>query len=296
MTNLRAIILMVASMAGFAIEDMFIKFVAIEVPTGQILLLLGLCGSLVFAMAVRYQGQRVLSRDFFHPMILLRNGGEMIGTMGFITALALTPLTNATAIFQATPLAITLGAALFLGETVGWRRWSAIAVGFLGVLIIIRPGLEGFAIASLWSVLAVLGLSVRDVATRKLPNEISTMQVSTWAFMAVALLGAMMLAYTGGARALTTLQTVQMAGALGFGIVAYWAVTLAMRIGEISAIAPFRYSRLIFAMVFAIVIFDERPDTWTLLGAGLIIGSGLYSFAREHALRQRTLSITRNAG
>ncbi len=296
MSNLRAILLMVASMAGFAIEDMFIKIAARDLPTGQILLIIGGFGAVIFAIIVHQQGQSILSKGFFHPIILLRNGAEMIGTLGFITALALTPLTNATAIFQAAPLGITLGAALFLGESVGWRRWSAIAVGFLGVLIIIRPGLEGFTIASLWSVLAVVGLSVRDVVTRKLPSDISTMQVSAWAFMAVTLLGGVMLAVTGGARVLTVPHIGLMSGAVFFSIVAYWAVTLSMRIGEISAVAPFRYARLVFAMTIAIVVFKELPDRLTLLGTALIIGSGLYSFARERYLRQRTLPITSDAG
>lgn len=289
--NLRGILLMVAAMGGFAIEDMFIKWAAAGLPTGQILLMLGVFGTPVFAAMARAEGGRFFSRDFLHPALLWRNFGEMAGTFGFITALALTPLTTATAIFQAGPLAVTLGAALFLGEKVGWRRWTAILVGFAGVMIIIGPGLEGFQLASLWSVLAVAGLSIRDVATRRIPERITTAQVSAWGFVAVAVLGAMMLAVTGGARWPSGAQAGYIGGALVFGIAAYWAITQAMRRGEVSVVTPFRYSRLVYAMVIGMVVFGERPDLWTLAGSALIIGSGLYSFARER-LRARRARLT----
>ncbi|MBT9244952.1 DMT family transporter [Gemmobacter fulvus] len=284
--NLRGILLMVAAMGGFALEDMFIKWAAADLPTGQILVMLGVVGTPVFALMARMEGARAWSRLAWHPAVIWRNLGEMVGTFGFITALALTPLTTATAIFQAAPLAVTLGAALFLGEKVGWRRWSAILLGFVGVLIIIRPGFDGFVLASLWSVLAVIGLSVRDVATRRIPGSITTAQISAWGFFAVALLGAMMLAVTGGAVMPTVAQSGYMAGALFFGISGYWAITQAMRVGEVSVVTPFRYARLVFAMVIGMVVFAERPDAITFAGAALIIGSGLYTFARER-MRKR---------
>lgn len=291
MENLRGIVLMVASMAGFAIEDMFIKWAAADVPTGQILLLLSVFGTPFFAAMAHRQGASLWDRKALHPAVIWRNGGEMLGTAGFVTALALTPLTSATAIFQATPLAVTLGAALFLGEAVGWRRWTAILVGFSGVLLIIRPGMDGFDINSLWSIVAVIGLSARDVATRRIPQSISTMQLAAWGFVAVGILGAGMLAASGGAIWLTGAQTGYIGGALLFGIGAYWAITQASRLGEISVITPFRYARLIFALIIGAVVFAERPDVITLSGAALIIGSGLYTFARER-LRKRTLPIT----
>lgn len=293
--NFRGILLMVAAMGGFALEDMFIKRAAADLPTGQILLILGLVGTPVFAAMVRREGRRSLTRAALTPGVVWRNLGEMIGTLGFVTALALTPLTTATAVFQAAPLAVTLGAALFLGEQVGWRRWCAILAGFLGVMVIIRPGLDGFQLASLWAVLAVFGLSIRDVATRRIPASISTMQIATWGFIAVGVLGAIMLAVSGGARMLDAAQAGYMAGALFFGIVSYWMITQAMRLGEISAITPFRYTRLVFALIIGMAVFGERPDALTLCGAAIIIASGLYTVWRER-LRKRSLSTSGAAG
>jgi drug/metabolite transporter (DMT)-like permease len=292
MDNLRGILLMVASMAGFAMEDMFIKWAAADLPTGQILLVIGLAGAPVFAAMAALRGTSVFSRGFFAAPILGRNFGEMVGTFGFVTALALVPLSMVSAILQAMPLAVTCGAALFLGEQVGWRRWSAIVAGFVGVLIVIRPGAEGFRPEALWAVLAVLGLSLRDLATRRVPARISSLQVSSWAFLAVGLLGElMMLAEPRGFVAMTLRQGLLLGGAVAFGIVAYWTITAAMRMGEISVITPFRYSRLVFGLAIGILVFGERLDAPMLAGAGLIVASGLYTFARERRLRKRALSI-----
>ncbi len=287
--NLRGILLMVASMAGFAMEDMFIKWAAADLPTGQILLMIGLAGGAVFAAMARAQGQRSFVREALHPAVIGRNLGEMVGTFGFVTALTLAPLSTVSAVAQAMPLAVTMGAALFLGETVGWRRWTAIIAGFLGVLLIIRPGLDGFEPDALWAVLAVFGLGARDLFTRRVPATTTTVQLSVWGFLAVALLGAGMLLVSGGAQVPGGAQAGYIGGALAFGIAAYWALTKANRLGEMSVITPFRYSRLIFGVGLGVLVFGERPDVMTLLGGLIIIASGLYTFARERA-RKRALS------
>ncbi|SNX69029.1 drug/metabolite transporter (DMT)-like permease [Cereibacter ovatus] len=289
MENIRGIVMMVVSMAGFAMEDMFVKLAAAHMPTGQILLFLGGLGAPLFWALARREGKKVLSREALAGPILWRNAGEMVGTAAFVTALALTPISSASAILQATPLAVTFGAALVLGEKVGWRRWMAIAAGFLGVLVVIRPGLEGFELASLWAVLGVAGLATRDLATRRVAASTSSMQVGAWAFLTVAAVGAGMLMLGGGAVWPSPGQVGLLLGALGFGFGAYWALILATRAGDVSAIVPFRYTRLIFAMIIGGLIFHERPDGWMLAGAGLIIGSGLYSFMREQRLRRLSM-------
>lgn len=291
MENLRGIVLMVASMAAFAVEDMFVKWAAATVPTGQILVLLAAFGTTVFTVLTWQQGARFWDKAALHPAVLWRNSGEMIGSAAFVTALALTPLTSATAIFQATPLVVTFGAAMFLGETVGWRRWTAILVGLCGVILIIRPGMNGFDINSLWSVLAVIGLSARDVATRRIPQAISTVQLAAWGSASVGLSGLGMMAVSGDTQWMTSTEIGYLCAAMLLGTAGYWALTKASRLGEVSVITPFRYSRLVFAMVIGALVFAEKPDVITLSGAALIIGSGLYTFARER-FRKRALSMT----
>jgi len=284
MENLRGILLMVAAMAAFAVEDMFIKRLSADLPTGQILVLIGTGGMLAFALAALRRGASLISRDFMLPPVLLRNLGELIGTVGFVTALALVPLSTASAILQATPLAVTFGAALFLRAEVGWRRWSAIFAGFAGVLMIIRPGLAGFDPNALFAVLGVVGLALRDLATRQVPARVSTLQLSAYAFAMVVLAGVFLLALDGPAHAPSPGNWRDLGLALCIGAVAYAAITTAMRLGDIAVIAPFRYTRMVFALALGAVVFGERPDTMTLGGVALIVASGIYTLLRERRL------------
>ena len=282
MDNTRGILLMIFAMAGFAVEDVFVKRASATLPVGQILPILGLGGAVVFAALAARRGRAFWSREVFDRAVMLRNGGEVVGTVCFVTALALIPLSVASAILQATPLAVTAGAALFLAEPVGWRRWAAVAVGFAGVLMIVRPGFEGFAPASLFAVLAVVGLAARDLATRAVPKRISSLQLSAWAFATLVPTGLLLLAVTGtGAVMPPRSAAIDLVFALSIGILAYYAITASMRAGEISVIAPFRYLRLIFALGLGMAVFGERPDGWTLAGAGVIIATGLYTLSRE---------------
>ena len=286
--NQRGILLMVLGMAGFAIEDMFIKLLAERLPVGEILLALGLAGALLFGGIAWRRGMRFWSPELLHGPVLGRNLSEMLGTFGYVLAIALSPLTTATAIFQATPLAVTMGAAVFLGEHVGWRRWTAIAVGFGGVLLIVRPGSEAFVPASLLALLAVVGLGGRDLFTRRIPRTIGSMLLVGWGFAAVGLVGLGQILVTGGAVMPTGLETAWFLGGLACGSSGYWALTESTRVGELSAIMPFRYSRLLFAMAIGITVFSERPDAWTVIGASLIVATGIYSLLRERA-RSRAL-------
>lgn len=283
--NGRAILFMVLAMALFAVEDMFIKLLAGAIPLGQILVLLGVGGTLIFGTIALAQGDRLVSRDLLAPSVMVRMLGEALGTIGFATAIALTPITTATAIFQAMPLAVTLGAALFLGEQVGWRRWTAIAAGFVGVLVVIRPGTAGFEPLSLFAVLAVFGLGLRDLATRVTPKSITSRQLSAYSFVATIPAGLVWNLVAGADWvALSAPQWGTVALAQGVGVMAYAALVLATRTGEVSVIAPFRYSRIVFAMIVGTLVFGERPDLWTLAGTAIIVASGLYTLWRETAL------------
>lgn len=292
--NLRGIGLMTGSMAAFAIEDMFLKFAAVSLPTGEVLALTACFGFLFFAVLAQRDGRSVISARALHPWILARNFGEMVGTYAFITALAAVPLPLVAAVLQAMPLAVTLAAALFLGEAVGWRRWSAIIAGFAGVLLVIQPGFDGFNAASLWVLVTVAGLALRDIASRMVPPDYSTTQVSAWGVASVLLLGLGMMAWQG-AVVPDAWQSAMLAGATLVGTLGYWLITAAARTGEVAVVSPFRYTRLIFAIAIGGLVFHEYPDRWMLIGASVIIASGLYALARERA-RKRLLSKTGLAG
>ncbi len=291
MDNLRGSILMVLAMLGFALEDMFMKQMANALPTGQILAMLGFGGGLIFAIVCWIQGQSLLARDVLHPMVLLRNFGEVFGTVGYVSAVILTPISSASAIFQATPLFVTLGAALFLQESVGWRRWVAIAVGFCGVLLIIRPGLDSFQPASLFAVQGVIFLGIRDLATRRIPRSISSMRLSTYAFAVIVPTGLVLMAVMGDSFAVPSgTDSWRIAGSIAAGVLGYYALVTATRLGDMSHIAPFRYSRLVFALIVGTTVFGERPDLATLIGAAIIVGSGTYAAIREGQRRRASLA------
>ncbi|NVO27791.1 DMT family transporter [Donghicola sp. C2-DW-16] len=291
MDNLRGIVLLVFAMACFAIEDLFIKTASAEVPSGQILALLGVGGTIFFGVWTVASGQRLFQPAALHRTVILRNLGEMIGTISFVTAITTSALSTSTAIFQAAPLATTLAAAVFLKEPVGWRRWSAIVVGFIGVMLIIRPGSQAFEPASLFALGAVIGLAGRDVATRVLPKEVSTLAISCYAFAVVAIAGVFLQVVADQPITPMSAASWRDVGlALLFSLGGYYSLTAAMRIGEMGVIMPFRYTRLIFAMIIGLTFFNERPDALTYVGAAIIITSGLYTLFRERKQRLRRLS------
>lgn len=280
MENMRGAALMTAAMALFALEDMFVKRAAGHLPVGEVLMLFGLGGMVLFAALTLNAGQRLWHPAVASRLMLLKAGFEMTGRIGYTLGIALTPLSNASSILQATPLVVVAGAALFFRERVGVRRWAAIGVGFVGVLIILRPGLEGFVPAALWTVMGLLGFAGRDLATRAAPKVLSNFQLGIYGFAALIPSGAIILAVTGGFTRPDAAALAPIGGAVIFGVTAYWALTKAMRTGEVSVVTPFRYTRLIFALILGVLAFGEHPDTATLAGAALIVASGVYTLLR----------------
>ncbi len=300
MENLRGAALMTLAMLGFAIEDMFVKLLAGVFPTWQIIGILGMGGGIVFGALTLLRREVLFPRAALSPTVLVRNLGELIGTVGFVTAIALTPLSSASAILQATPLAVTLGAALFFHEPVGWRRWSAILAGFFGVLMIIRPGMDAFDPLSLFAVMGVAGLAVRDLATRNVPRATSSFQLSFLAFLTLIPAAILLSIYSPSGFVMPVGSHWGLIfGAVVMAVASYYAIVAAMRIGEVSFVTPFRYSRLIFALVIGMLVFRETPDLTMLTGAAIIVGSGIYTLWRERKLRQgrqRSLSLGASHG
>jgi drug/metabolite transporter (DMT)-like permease len=288
--NSRAALLMVLSMAAFAGEDALLKLLSTALPTGQLLLLVGFGGMIAYGLWVGLR-TGITWRDLAHPGVVIRNLADGICALCYILALQAGDLSIVSAILQALPLLMTLGAALFLGEPVGWRRWLSIAFGFVGVLMIVRPGTDAFQPSNLLAVVAVVMLAVRDLATRRLPPRIDTGLVTASAFGMMGLSGAVLMVFGGQAFVMPGLgQTVGLAATLGFGLLGYVTMVIATRVGEISAIAPFRYSRLIFAIILGMLVFGERPDAWTLSGGAIIALAGIYTMWREARTRRRLAS------
>lgn len=277
---------MTLAMAGFAFEDLFIKLLSESLPVSQILIILGLNGGAVFFIIALIKGESIFQKNLLTAPVIIRTLGELFAALFFVSAIALTPLSSASSILQATPLMVTMGAALFFREKVGWRRWSAVFIGFIGVLLILRPGFDSFMPASLLAVISTIFLAARDLATRAMKVEVSTTIVSMYAFLACAVAGVIALPFYPSLTIPSSTSVTYLVSATLFGVIAYYAVVLATRIGDVSIIAPFRYSRLVFAMLLSIAILKERPDVVTYTGAAIIVLSGVYTFARENKLRK----------
>lgn len=286
--NLRAALLILLAMALFAAEDMFLKLLCEDLPFAEVLGITGLIGWLAFAAGLAWQGRRLWTRDLLHPAVLARNLAEAAGSCAIVAALALGELSTTAAIMQALPLMLVLGAALVLGEPVGWRRWAAVLAGLGGVLLILRPGLAQMRPGSLLALAAVAGYAARDIATRRVPPRIHSLQLGGSAFFGLLLASGVMAVVLD--QPLLPPRPDQLglfAGCSAVGLGAYVLLIAATRQGEAGALAPFRYARLVFALVLAFVVLGERPDAATLAGAAVVVGSGSYAMWREARHRAR---------
>lgn len=280
--NLLGAALMTLAMLGFAVEDALIKLSSSNIPTWQISCVFGFGGGAVFALYVKAKGEPLWTGSYLSGAVILRNLGELFGIVGGITALALTDLSTVSSILQSAPLVVTLGAALALGEVIRWRRWAAICIGFIGVLCIIQPGTEGFDWAALFAVQAVVGLAIRDLATRRVPADVSSGQLSFLGMLMAIPAAVVMAAITREPFVMPDNANALLLGAiLIVGVFAYYMITAAMRLGEVSVVTSFRYSRIVFALALGLLIFGERPNALMWLGILLVIASGLYTLWRE---------------
>lgn len=264
-------------MAAFSIEDTFIKTATKQLPVGQVLMLFGVGGAFLFAYLTRRSGSHLLARQAFSKLMLVRAMCETLGRLFYVLAIALTPLSSATAILQTTPIIVVLGAMAFFGESVDWRRWCAIVFGLLGVVIVLRPAASDFSVLTLLAVIGTLGFAGRDLASRAAPVSLTTWHLGWYGFLTVVVAGALFSLWDGKPFVWPTQANFMgLAVAVGSGVFAYAALMKAMRTGSISAVTPFRYTRLLFGTTLGIVVFGERLDGTLLVGCLVIMGSGLF--------------------
>ncbi|MDF1873714.1 DMT family transporter [Vannielia sp.] len=285
--NTQGSLWMVAAMTGFAVEDVFIKAAAGEVPVGQVLATFGLIGSAIFALWVLARGERILHPALLSRFMAARVGFEMMGRVFYTLAIALTPLSSASAILQAAPLVVALGAMLFLAEPISRAAWLAIGVGFAGVLMVLRPGLAGFDMLALLAVLGMVGFAGRDLATRAAPPVLSHVQLSLYGCAILVPAGLLILAFQSPPVLPSAANAARILAASLAGSASYYALTVAMRTGDVGVVAPFRYARLVVAMILAALVFHERPDSLTLIGSAIIVGAGLIALTATR--RKKTL-------
>ncbi|MCB1487387.1 MAG: DMT family transporter [Bauldia sp.] len=283
--TLRGIVAISACNLLFLINDTMIKLASSEMPLGELLFIRGIFATSLLVPIVIWTGAHRDIGMLWNLGLLLRLLAEILGAILFLFALFHIPIANVNAILQVVPLMVTACAAIFLGDEVGWRRWLAIALGFLGVLIVIRPGFEGFNVYSLVALASMVFITLRDMTTRMMPRHLPALLVALATSVAVGL--------TGPALGLATGETWSWPSARGFSLMAASAVFLIggyltavdfMRHGDIAVIAPFRYSVVVWAIIVGFVVWGEVPDLMMIIGTTIIIATGIYAFQRERRL------------
>ncbi len=282
--NLAGALLMMASMACFTLNDTLVKATGGALPLFQLLFLRGLLATfliLLLARARRALRFNIAPRDWF--LIGLRSASEVAAAYFFVTALLNMPLANITAILQILPLTVTLGSALLFGEAVGWRRMSAILIGFCGMLLIVRPGPEGFTLWSVYALISVLCVTARDLTTRRLSRSVPSMVVTLCASSSVMIFSGLASFAEDWAPVTPTLAWL-IIGSACFIVGGYFFSVQVMRSGDVSFIAPFRYTGLVWALLLGWLVFDHWPSSLTLIGAAIIVSMGLFTLYRERQL------------
>ncbi|MEE3361622.1 MAG: DMT family transporter [Pseudomonadota bacterium] len=289
--NTRGALLMTLSMAAFTMNDTCFKLVGKSLPLGQVLFLRGVMASLFLLLLARFFGVRWPNLSRKDAMLIaVRSLAEVGAAFFFLTALMNMPLANLTALLQMLPLTVTLGSALFFREAVGWRRWGAIAVGFCGMLLIVKPGAEGFNLFSVYGLIAVAFVTLRDLTVRRISASVPSLFVTIAASVSVTIFAGILgtqedwLAMGGREWAL-------IGATAAFICVGYFLSVLVMRVGEVSHVAPFRYTGLIWALILGFVVFGDWPGNLTLIGAAIIVATGVFTMWREAQVRRRLRKI-----
>ncbi|MDR2312315.1 MAG: DMT family transporter [Brucellaceae bacterium] len=283
--NIRSSIFMMLGMGVFAIGDALTKYSTQTLNLGQFMFLRGILCILLLVLIASRQGVLHRWRDTLDKVTILRGLGEIGATTCYLVALTHLSLAFVSSVYQAVPLAVTLGAVLFLGEKVGWRRWLSISIGFIGVLIIIRPGGDGDSTGmNAYALLLLVGVcftALRDLSTRRINMQIPTVLISAMTSVLVTMTGFVMMQLNTGWQQPTSTDLMHVSIAAVLLIIGYHCIILATRAGDMSFASPFRYTSLLWAIVLSYIVFNQAPDQNTLIGAAIVVASGCYMLYRE---------------
>lgn len=283
--NLRGIIGITAANFLFLINDTLIKLASEGMPLGQIIFLRGLFATALLVPIVAAAGMVRHLPSLWNLSLLLRTLAEVLGAILFLLALFRMPIANINAILQVVPLMVTACAAVLFGERVGWRRWAAIGVGFLGVMIVIRPGIAGFDAWSLVALGSMVFIAIRDLTTRTMPRGIPALLVALVTAAAVCASGPVFGIAAGETwTAPSGHSLLLICGGALFLIGGYLFAVDFMRHGDIAVVAPFRYIVVLWAIVVGYLVWQELPDAPMVIGTALVIASGIYTIHRERRI------------
>ena len=283
--NSKGIFLMIISMASFAVGDTFVKISGAFLSPAQIMFFLIAGGLIIFAIIAKFKGENLLDSRAFSQVLLIRYLAEMIGLVAMIMGLTKIPLSVVGTVTQASPILVAAGAVFFFKEIVSWRRWSSIVIGFIGVVLVIQPGSQNLDYAVIWAVVALVAFSIRDLVTRLTPPDIPSASIATFTMIAAFPFTAAWVFFSGEKLFPPGIDWAVVSSMIILGSFGYLLLITSLRLGELSAIMPFRYSRIVFLLILGVLVFGERPTASMLVGAALILISGVYIMWREKVVK-----------
>ena len=283
--NSKGIILMLISMASFAVGDTFVKISGAFLSPSQIMFFLIAGGLIIFAIIAKFKGENLLDRRAFSPILLIRYCAEMVGLVAMIIGLTKIPLSVVGTVTQASPILVAAGAVIFFKEVISWRRWTSIFIGFVGVVLVIQPGGQNLDYAVIWAVVALIAFSIRDLVTRLTPPDIPSSSIATFTMIAAFPFTTAWVFLSGEKFFPPEMDWAVVSSMIILGSFGYLLLITSLRLGELSAIMPFRYSRIVFLLILGFLVFGERPTASMLIGATLILISGVYIMWREKVIK-----------
>jgi drug/metabolite transporter (DMT)-like permease len=286
--NQRGVLAIVGCMTAYTANDVLVKQILRSYPVGEVIFVRGAIAALLIGAVALALGHRKEITGALSPLLTARSAFDGLSTAAFITALAHMPLANVAAILQIGPLLITVLSIMLFREAVGWRRWIAIGVGFIGALLVIKPAPSSFDVWAVIAAVSALFAALREISNRRIGRAVPVMVVAFWGAVSITLFGAAF-AVTEIWRMFETGDLIQLFIASVFVGIAIYLMALGFRDVDLSVVAPFRYTYLITSAVGGYLMFAELPDRWTVFGALLIVGSGIYTLHRE-AVRRRRLT------
>ena len=272
---------MTAAMGCLTFADLLIKIASQTLPIGQVMIFLGIGSVIVFWGLMRINGESIRLQPLVDSAIILRNIGDLIAINSMCLALVYVPISTIGAVIQTVPLMVTAAAAIFLRERVGIRRTLAIMLGFLGALFIVQPGATNFDAMTSLVFVSAIGMSLRDIGTKLVRKNFSTLLLSFYSCVIFSFSGCVLLLITGGANVPDIKMTFIFLAMIALGSLGVIFMTEAVRLGDMSIVSPFRYTRLLFSMAAGILILGEQVNVMMLFGSALTILSGLYIWRRE---------------
>lgn len=277
--NLQAALLMTTAMALIAVNDAAVKYVSEDVSVGQVL---GIRGGFICVLITTFffvKKQRVFPPDLLQSWNLVRGGTETLATLCFVTSITVLPLAVATTLIWTSPLVLTILAASFLGESVNKGRWMAVGGGFAGICLVTQPGTDSWNWVMMLPLLAAFVGGFRDLITRFVSDTLSSQHIALTTCIMVTVLGGVMCLWDWYEMEIFTV------GILFFSAICfasgYILFVKAIRLGELSFVAPFCYSSVVFALVIGVVVWGEFPDLMTSIGVLFIVGAGVGMFLKQ---------------